>query len=152
MKKFQFSLATVLTYKQQILDALQAEHGAILAQVREQEELLDSIWARYRAYSEEFNEEQRIGLSIADALMYQGGLRALEADIARETKKLEELHALEERKRSQVVEAKMDTSSIEKLREKKFQNYQKAIQKDEEALIDEFVSAARAAEAASTYA
>ena len=37
MKKFRFSLETVLDYKQQVLSALQAEHGAILAQVRDQE-------------------------------------------------------------------------------------------------------------------
>ena len=34
MKKFRFSLETVLEYKQQILDSLQTEHGAILAQVK----------------------------------------------------------------------------------------------------------------------
>ena len=34
MKKFKFSLETVLEYKQQVLDSLQAEHGAILARVR----------------------------------------------------------------------------------------------------------------------
>ena len=31
MKKFRFSLETVLEYKNQALDALRAEHGAILA-------------------------------------------------------------------------------------------------------------------------
>ena len=36
MKKFRFSLETVLDYKNQALDALRAEHGAILAQVRTQ--------------------------------------------------------------------------------------------------------------------
>ena len=40
MKKFQFGLDTVLDYKTQILESLQAEHGAILAQVRKQEEVL----------------------------------------------------------------------------------------------------------------
>ena len=37
MKKFSFSLETVLDYKNQVLDALRTEHGAILAQVRAQE-------------------------------------------------------------------------------------------------------------------
>ena len=35
MKKFRLSLETVLDYKQQVLAALQTEHGAILAQVRD---------------------------------------------------------------------------------------------------------------------
>ena len=40
MKKFKFALDTVLSYKQQVLDALQGEHAEILARVRNQEELL----------------------------------------------------------------------------------------------------------------
>ena len=40
--------------------------------------------------------------------------------------------------------AKQDTSSIEKLKEKKLDSYNKAVQKSEEAMIDEFVSTTRA--------
>lgn len=143
MKKFQFPLNTVLMYKQQILDSLQGEHAVILAQLHQQEDVLDSLWTRYRAYNEEYKEQQRQGLPITTALMYQSGLRACEAKIALETKQLEEFQRQEEQKREQVVAAKQETSSIEKLKEKKLDQYQKAVQKDEEALIDEFVSAAR---------
>lgn len=144
MKKFNFPLNTVLEYKQQVLESLQGEHAAILAQLREQEAVLESIWNRYRAYNEEFKEEQRVGLPITQALMYQTGLRTLENNIARETERLEEFHQQEERKRQQVVEARKDTASIEKLKEKQLKLYQKEMEKDAEALIDEFVSAARA--------
>ena len=54
MKKFRFSLETVLDYKQQVLSALQAEHGAILAQVRDQEQLLEELEAGYRHMDHEF--------------------------------------------------------------------------------------------------
>ena len=47
MKKFRFSLETVLDYKQQVLAALQTEHGAILAQVRDQEKLLEELEAGF---------------------------------------------------------------------------------------------------------
>ena len=46
-----------------------------------------------------------------------------------------------------MVEAKKETASIEKLREKKLSGYNKALQKSEEAMIDEFVSTKRAMEA-----
>ena len=42
------------------------------------------------------------------------------------------------------MDAKIDTSSIEKLREKKLDLYNKEVAKGEEVLIDEFVSSARA--------
>lgn len=48
-----------------------------------------------------------------------------------------------------MVDAKKDTSSIEKLREKKLEAYNKAVQKSEEALIDEFVTTKRIMEAQS---
>lgn len=144
MKKFKFPLDTVLDYKQQVLDALRGEHGAILAQVRKQEDVLEGAWQRYRGYNEEYRERKASGLTIREATLYEGGLRALELEIARETEKLEELRRREEEKREQVVEAKKETSSLEKLKEKKLDAYQKAVQKSEETLIDEFISAARA--------
>ena len=42
------------------------------------------------------------------------------------------------------MNAKIDTSSIEKLKEHKLEDYNKAVQKDEEKLIDEFISSAQA--------
>lgn len=143
MKKFQFSLGTVLMYKEQVLDALRGEHAAILASVRNQEELVDRMWDDFRSYNQEYKSRQRDGLSIAEAIIYQNGLHAMERDINRETKILEEYRAQEASKREEVVEAKIETSSIEKLKEKKLNLYRKAVQKSEEDFIDEFVSAAR---------
>ena len=143
MKKFKFALDTVLSYKQQVLDALQGEHAEILARVRNQEELLEGLWAQYRAYNDEYQERAREGLPLTDALMYQNGLRAAEMEIQRETQWLERLRIQAEKKREEVVEAKKETSSIEKLREKRLDAYHKAEAKSEEQFIDEFISAAR---------
>ena len=144
MKKFKFALDSVLSYKQQVLDALKGEHAAILAQVREQEAVLDAVWQEYRDCNSEFSRRKAEGMSIADAMFYENGLRALEAEIQRETDRLAELQKKEEAKRQEVVDAKIDTSSIEKLKEHKLEDYNKAVQKAEENLIDEFVSSARA--------
>ncbi|MCI8527432.1 MAG: flagellar export protein FliJ [Oscillospiraceae bacterium] len=149
MKKFKFSLDTVLTYKQQILDALKGEHAALLAQVRAQEKVLEGVWDRYHACNEEYRERKAAGLTIMEATMYQSGLRAVELEIQRETDKLAGFRAQEEKKRSEVVEAKKDTSSLEKLREKKLDLYNKEAAKAEEQFLEEFVSTARANQTAS---
>ena len=143
MKKFKFSLDTVLSYKQQVLEALQGEHALALAAVREQEALLENLWKQYRDYNAEYRRRAEEGLPLTEALMYQNGLRAAEQEIQRETRRLEELRAEEEKRRVKVVEAKKDTSSIEKLREKKLDAYHKAEAKSEEAFIEEFVSTMR---------
>ena len=144
MKKFQFSLESVLSYKQQVLDALKGEHADILAQVHAQEDVLEAAWQEYRDCNEEYSQRKAEGMTITDALVYQNGLRVLERNLQRETDKLEALRKKEEQKRQEVVDAKIDTSSIEKLREHKLEDYNKAVQKDEEKLIDEFVSSAQA--------
>ena len=106
MKKFKFSLDSVLSYKQQVLEALQGEHALALAAVRAQEELLEDLWQGYRDYNAEYRQRAEEGLPLTEALMYQNGLRAAEQEIQRETRRLEELQAEEEKKREAVVEAK----------------------------------------------
>ena len=144
MKKFKFSLDSVLSYKQQVLESLQGEHAVILAQGREQEGVLERTWQDYRDCDAEYRQRKAEGITITDAMVYQNGLRVLERDIQRESDRLEELKKQEEAKRQEVVDAKIDTSSIEKLKEKKLDLYNKEAAKNEEVLIDEFVSSARA--------
>ncbi len=140
MKKFKFSLEMVLNYKQQVLEALQGEHAAALSRLREQEQLLERMWQEYREYNEEYCEKKAAGMTISEALSYQSGLRVLESQIQKETEQLERFRKDEERKRERVVEARKETASIEKLREKKLGAYQKAMAKSEELFIEEFVS------------
>mgnify|MGYP000105610435 FL=1 len=62
----------------------------------------------------------------------------------RAAKRLREYEAAAEEKRRQVVAARQDTASLEKLKDKKWEDYQKQVQKGEELLIEELVTAARA--------
>lgn len=149
MKKFKFSLDSVLSYKQQILDALQAEHGVILAQVREKEEELNQLWVDYRSWNEEFQKKAARGLPVTEVLIYQSTLRAMEREIQQTTTRLEELRQEEEAKRAEVVEAKKDSTSIEKLKDKKLALYRKEESKYEERFVEEFVSMTRLADSAS---
>ena len=138
MKRFQFSLNTVLSYKQQVLEELQNEHGQLLYQVRQQELVLQAAEERYRGLNLEFRQAETEGLTIAEALRYESGLRFLEDE------SLREYEAAAEEKRRQVVAARQDTASLEKLKDKKWEDYQKQVQKGEELLIEELVTAARA--------
>ena len=144
MKKFRFSLESVLDYKQQALDSLKREHGAIVAQVKAQEDYLAGLESDYREMDAEFCQRKLEGIAILDAMRYEQYLRAMERQIQQAVYRLEELRRQEEAKRLEVVAAKQDTSSIEKLKEKKLDSYNKAVQKSEEAMIDEFVSTTRA--------
>ena len=144
MKKFRVSLETVLDYKNQALDALRAEHGAILAQVRAQEQLIEDLETEHRQADDDFTQRKLEGINVLDAMSFEQYLRSLERKLQEEYRKLDRLRRREEDKRAQVVEARKETATIEKLKEHKLEDYRKAEQKDEEQRIEEFVSTTRA--------
>ena len=143
MKKFQFSLDTVLDYKQQVLTSLQSEHGAILAQLHRQEEVLEQLEAQYYQADQQFTQRKMEGMNIADALSFEQYLRAMEHKLNLENRRLLQIMEQEEAKRREVVSAKQDTSSIEKLRERKLELYRKEVQRSEELALEDFVSTSR---------
>ena len=83
------------------------------------------------------------GMTIADAVGFDVMLRAQERKIQHENNILDTLKRDEEAKREKVREAKTDKATIEKIKETKYKQYQKAIEKSEEQFIDEFVSTKR---------
>lgn len=149
MKKFQFGLDSVLDYRQQVLESRQNEYAKGLQKVAQQQQRLDDAQARYQDLNRQFREEAALGITIADAMGFENGLRVLEMEIARESKRLKELEAEAEKLRARVLEAHQDAAILERLKEKKKDAYQKQVQKQDEQFIDELVSAVRAVEGAS---
>ena len=143
MKKFQFSLDTVLRYKLQVLESLQNEYAVAAQRVREQEALLRQTEGRYRDLNQEFREAAAEGITIADAMGYESGLRVLEKEIQAQEKRLRQLQDEAEEKRLKMVAARQETASLEKLRDHKLEDYQKMVQKQEEQFIDELVATTR---------
>ena len=78
---------------------------------------------------------------------YEMGLRMLEGEIQREESRLYQLQTEAEERRKRMIAARQDTSSLEKLREKKLESYEKELQRQEELRIDELVANTRAVEA-----
>lgn len=144
MKKFQFGLDSVLDYRQQVLESRQNEYAKGLQKVAQQQQVLDEIQARYHDLNRRFREEAALGITIADAMAFENGLRVLEMEITRESKRLKELEAEVEKLRARVLEAHQDAAILERLKEKKKDAYQKQLQKQDEQFIDELVSAVRA--------
>ena len=144
MKKFQFGLDGVMRYKQQVLEGAQNEYAVLVQRVQQQEQRLQTVVERYRAYNQEFRQAEAEGITIAQAMGYETGLRALEREQQQEEKRLKQMQAQAEQGRQRLVAARQDTNSLEKLKEKKSEVYRKEAQKQEEEFIDELVSNTRA--------
>ena len=141
MKRFRFGLDGVLGYRQQVLEGEQNEYAKALQRVREQQDRVEDAQARYQDLNQRFREEAAAGMTAADAMGFENGLRALEVEIARETQTLQTLRQEAEKKRARVLQAHMDAAVLERLKEKQRDAYQKEVQKSDERLIDELISA-----------
>ncbi len=140
MKKFNFPLDTVLNYKDQALDNLKSEHAQILAKVAQQENKINMLADQRNAACVRFKEEAQTGISINAMREYETYITYMEKKILAEQGVLLTLKRKEEQKRFQVVEARKEKASIEKLKEKKLTLYNKEVQRSEELFIEEFVS------------
>lgn len=143
MKRFQFQLASVLDFKQQTLDSLMIELSNAQAETNRQLALRDKLLREMNEYSDEYNTRKLEGLTALEALEYQECLRVLERRLKREEEKLKQLRRKEEAKRLQVVEARKETHSLEKLRDIRRSEYDHAAQKAEEVFIEDLTAARR---------
>ncbi len=145
MKRFKFELETVLGYKQQVLDGIKSEYATLMDRVRKQEIRLNQTTQEHRNLNAEFRKAETEGMSIASARSYEIGLRVLETRIRTETEVLNQYIADAELKREEMVLAKQESATLEKLRENNLKSYRKDAQRQEELFIDELVAAARVA-------
>ena len=130
MKRFKYRLDTVLDYKIQVLDNLKSEHAVIMQSVNKKEEQITGLTRELIGYEAGFDELKETGATIG----------RMEEMIDTEKEHLKVLQKQEDAKKKEVIEAKVDTSRYEKLKDKKYIEYQKAVAKAEEAFIEEFVS------------
>ncbi len=140
MKKFSFSLQNVLDFKNQYLDSAKNEYSSAMADVTKQQEVIMRLEDMYARTNDEYNEKKSEGLGISDMLRYDSYLKRITAEIENEIIKLHELEEILEEKFNIMVKAKQEVASLDKLREKRYDAYNYEVQKQEELLIEEFVS------------
>ncbi len=143
MKKFQFSLDKVLTYKEQIEDNLKIELAEIIQKVNEEENKLKLLEDEHKLYSQKFEEEKSIGCTILRINFYEGYLLNTTYKIKRQLTIIKNLKIKEEAKREEVIEARKETQSIIKLKEKRIDEYNKEALKKEESFIEEFITTSK---------
>ena len=140
MKKFQFSLSTVLGYKQQVQEGLQNEHAQLVHRVRQAEQRLEELEEAYRNCNRELREAEAKGTTVSEVLKYQSALRYWEQQIHDARAHLVQCRQAAEAKRAELVAARQETASLEKVRERKHEEYRYQIQKSEELFIEELVA------------
>lgn len=139
MKRFQYSLETVLDYKTQVLDHLKEEHAVILQDVNLKKQEIANLKREMMEFQDNFDSAKQEGVPIESFRLYDMCIGGMEKRIDAEKEALGVLQQKERKKKSEVITAKVDTSKFEKLKTRRYREYQKAQAKEEEAFIEEFV-------------
>ena len=144
MKKFNFSLQKLLSYKEQMFETernILAEMNAVLTRL--QGELAD-MQSEHMLRVNELNGKAAAGMLPAEMQTHKYYLVVLDEDILKKIEQIELQQQAIDKQMDVVREAKMEIGAIEKLREKKLDEYNYLAMKSEEQFIDEFVTNQRA--------
>jgi flagellar FliJ protein len=140
VKQFQYRLETVLDYKTQVLDNLKSEHAVIIQSVNRKQEEIQGLHQELNGIESEFDRTKEAGATIQNYRLFDMCIGRMEEIIDEEKERLKVLRKQEEAKKQEVITAKVDTSKFEKLKDRKFKEYQKEAAKADETFIEEFVS------------
>ena len=108
--------------------------------VNKKQEQIRSLKQELTGYESEFDEVKVAGATIENYRLFDMCIGRMEQIIDEEKERLQVLRRQEDAKKQEVIEAKVDTSRYEKLKDRKLREYQKAVAKADEIFVEEFVS------------
>ena len=140
MKKFKFNLETVLKYRTMVEENEKNELTRLNAEMLALTYELEQLRSTYRSENSDFEQMTRNGITVQAILGRQIIIKNIEYAIESKLQEIKEQQKLITRQTAVVVRAMQERKMIEKLREKSLKRYNKAVAKEEELFINEFVS------------
>ena len=140
MKKFSFSLQKVLEIKEQILENSKIEMSN-LNEINKKIDLeIVNLNDKFLEVNSEFLEKSAVGVSVGEMTYYKIYMSSILKQIDGKEKEKNILAKKIEAKRQEILNKKMEISSLEKLKEKEHEKYNGILLKSEEIFIEEFIS------------
>lgn len=140
MKKFKFSLEKVLEYRghiqkreKDILARLRAEYSALLAEER-------MLVRKYEDAKQEYTSLSAAGMKIIDAKIILCHIDNIKKLIEAQRVKINEKFLQIENQSKKLIAVTQDKMTVEKLRDKKYEDYKAELSRSEEKFIDDFLS------------
>ena len=140
MKKFTFTLQSLKKYNDQMLDSEKSVLGRLRAELAEMQAELDAKTAEYELSIDKLNELVRGGTTAMRLSLHKKYVSSLQQDIYRIKGRMAQKRDEVEQQLQRVIDATKEVSKLEKLEEKQLEEYRYAAQKEQEQIIEEFVS------------
>lgn len=140
MKKFTFTLEKVLSVKNQLHEVKRNELMQLQVRLNEIFDAIEANQQEFDRYNADVNQIMQGGTNSSSIESYKNYFNFLnnrEKQLKREQHDVEQLI---ENKQQEIIEIKTEISGLEKLKEKQLAEYNKALQKQQEQEIEEFLN------------
>lgn len=127
-------------YNDQMLDSEKSVLGRLRAELAEMQAELDVKTAEYELSIDKLNELVRGGTTAMRLSLHKKYVSSLQQDIYRIKGRMAQKRDEVEQQLQRVIDATKEVSKLEKLEEKQLEEYRYAAQKEQEQIIEEFVS------------
>jgi flagellar FliJ protein len=134
---FAHSFEPVLKHRKRVEENLQRELSALEKSLADEERKLLGYKSRIGEISAELKQAQKEGSPVSDISLYLSFIQQLSRDITAQEKKVFEAITHMELKRRDLIEATQRKKALEKLKEKQMSAQKQALQKKEQAFLDE---------------
>ena len=143
MKRFSFSLQKLLDYKEQLFDVERTVLGDMRAALNQMIEERERLEQEHIVRSREFNEKAGRGITALEMERHKNYMLMVDLNIKNKIAQIELQQQAIDKQMDKVREAKIEISTMEKLKQKKLEEYQYIESKAQEQFIEEFVSYTR---------
>jgi flagellar FliJ protein len=138
--KFVFKLQAVLNLKKQIEENLKNELGKAVQELERQKKKLMDIELERATYYQEINDKSSSGISVGKLKEFSSYISHLNEKIKQQKNNIKRAQKTVDKYREQLIIAVQERKMMEKLREKKYAEFMKEQQREEQKAIDEIAS------------
>ena len=140
MKKFRYSMQSLLVIKQKLEDQAKAAYGAAKLRLNEEEERLLAMQRKREEYVEEKRQVMATRLDVPKLNRMQLAVEAMDDQIARQKQNVKKAETAMRAAEERLVESMTERKTQERLRENAFEVYRQEMNAEEQKEIDERTS------------
>ena len=140
MKKFVFSLENVLRFKTETLDMLKNEMSQLQMKIHQLQQEIVQIQQEYDSLNKTLILQMKAGVQSTGISLYKRYFAELDRRTIQLEARKKALQSAAAAKQKEIVHMKSDISGLEKLRKSQWEEYQAQGRKEQELMVEEFVS------------
>jgi len=137
MKRFNFRLKKVLKHREIVENLRKEKLGKAKSELKKESDLLRKMEDTRRRTREEWKERRSNLISLPEALIYETYLERMDEEVGLQTTKAAQLSQKVEKTRQDLLEASQEKKIVEKLKERREEEYSNEMKRFEQGISDE---------------